>query len=81
MPSTYQSQQQYPMNQNHQLKQFTLSAVEPVVQYGLNEAQTTSLPHAMREVAAISYLMGQGYNAQVARQVVESWEVNEMFYR
>lgn len=38
----------------------TLRIVEPVVQYGLHEARYTSFEHAMREVAAITYLMGRG---------------------
>ncbi|MGM7635182.1 hypothetical protein [Bacillus sp. Hm123] len=63
-----------------QLKQHTLSTVEPIVQYGLKEAQVTSYQHAMREVAAISYLIGRGYDSQTAHRIVESWEVNEMFY-
>lgn len=35
----------------------------------------------MREVAAMSYLIGRGYDLQTAYQVVESWELNEVFYR
>jgi hypothetical protein len=58
-----------------------LSTVEPIVQYGLKEAQFTSHLHAMREVAAISYLIGRGYDPRIAHQIVESWEVNEVFYR
>lgn len=57
-----------------------LNSIEPFVQYGLKEAQYTSYPHALREVAAITYLMGMGYEPMTARQIVESWEVNEMFY-
>ncbi|PLR95333.1 hypothetical protein CVD19_15025 [Bacillus sp. T33-2] len=64
----------------HDLKQETLSRVQPWVQYGLYEAQKTSFPHAMTEVAAIAYLMGKGYDPRLARQMVESWEVDEMFY-
>lgn len=77
----YQHQAQYHAPQTAQLKQQTLSTVEPIVQYGLKEAQVTSNLHAMREVAAISYLIGRGYDLQTAYQVVESWEVNEVFYR
>ncbi|MGM7684500.1 hypothetical protein ACSVDA_20470 [Cytobacillus sp. Hm23] len=36
--------------------------------------------HAMREVAAIAYLMGKGYDQKTAWQTVESWETNESFY-
>lgn len=64
----------------HHLKQETLSQVGPWVQYGLYEAQKTSIPHAMREVAAIAYLIGKGYDPRMAHQMVESWEVDEMFY-
>lgn len=62
------------------LKQETLSQIQPWLQYGLNEAQKTSIPHAMTEVAAIAYLIGKGYSSNMAYQMVESWEVNEMFY-
>jgi hypothetical protein len=74
----YQHQQLSPRNQ--QLKHQTLSTVEPIVQYGLKEAQVTSHLHAMREVAAIAYLIGKGYDPRMAHQMVESWEVDEMFY-
>ncbi|RFU61654.1 hypothetical protein [Peribacillus glennii] len=74
-------QQEYRDFHTQQLKHHTLTTVGPVVNYGLQEAQMTSYPHAMREVAAISYLMGRGYNFQTARQLVESWEINEAFYR
>ena len=69
-----------PYATSYYLKQETLSRVNPWVQYGLNEAQKTSIPHAMMEVTAITYLMGKGYDPRTARQIVESWEVNEMFY-
>ncbi|SDI15396.1 hypothetical protein [Alteribacillus bidgolensis] len=71
---------QNPYHNPHQLKHMVLNTVEPVVQYGLKEAQYTSYKHALREVAAITYLMGMGYNPMAARQMVESWEVNETFY-
>jgi hypothetical protein len=76
----YHYQQQQILPRNHHLKQHTLSTVEPIVQYGLKEAQFTSHLHAMREVAAIAYLMGKGYDPSMAHQIVESWEVDEMFY-
>jgi hypothetical protein len=44
------------------------------------EAPYTSYIHALREVAAITYLMGMGYPPMIARQIVESWEINESFY-
>lgn len=62
------------------LKSETLNAVKPFVDYGLKEATFTSHSHAMTEVAAISYLLGKGYDPQTAYKMVESWEVNEMFY-
>lgn len=62
------------------LKLETLSQVNPWVQYGINEAQKTSFSHAMMEIAAISYLMGKGYDPRTAHQIVESWEINETFY-
>lgn len=66
---------------NHmELKNRVLSAVDPVVQYGMQESQHTSYSHGMTEVAAIAYLMGMGYNPMAARQMVESWEMNESFY-
>ncbi|WP_100407806.1 hypothetical protein [Bacillus solitudinis] len=76
-PYQYHHQHLYP--QTHQLKSQTLSTLEPLVQYGLKEAQFTSYLHAMREIAAISYLIGRGYDPRTAHQIVESWEVNEVF--
>ncbi|MEH7379963.1 hypothetical protein V7138_05720 [Bacillus sp. JJ1533] len=67
------------MQNPQQMKFIVLNAVQPIVQYGLKEAQYTSYNHAMREVAAISYLMGMGYQPMQARQIVEFWEVNETF--
>ncbi|WP_257351662.1 hypothetical protein [Pseudalkalibacillus decolorationis] len=73
------SQQQYHDPETQQLKHHTLHTLEPWIQYGLQEAKFTSYSHAMLEVAAISYLIGRGYNPRVAHQIVESWEVNESF--
>lgn len=73
--------QQYNQPMNAQLKSYTLQQVEPFVQYGLKEAQATSYQHTLREVAAIAYLMGKGYDTQTAYKTVESWELNEYFYR
>lgn len=70
---------QYPYY-SHNIKEETLMIVEPYVRYGLKEAKHTSYPHAMREIAAISYLIGKGYDPRMAYQMVESWELNEMFY-
>jgi hypothetical protein len=61
------------------LKRPTLNLVRPWVRYGLNEAKYTSMEHAMTEVAAITYLIGKGYDQQTAHYIVESWEKNEQF--
>jgi hypothetical protein len=63
----------------HQLRHFVLASVAPVVQYGLYEMTYTSPRHAMFEVAAITYLMGRGYDFHTAHRIVESWEVDEAF--
>ncbi|MEC0236361.1 hypothetical protein P4H71_18730 [Paenibacillus kribbensis] len=57
----------------HNLKHETLAVVEPWVKNGLWEAQTISTEHALREAAAVSYLIGRGYQPQHAHQIVESW--------
>lgn len=67
-------------NDLQQYKHSVLKKVEPLVQYGMQEASHTSYPHALREVAAITYLMGMGYEPHEARKIVESWEIDEMFY-
>lgn len=64
----------------HHLKHTVITSIEPWVQYGLKEAQYTSYPYALRETAAITYLMGMGFEPTVAHQIVESWEINETFY-
>lgn len=51
----------------------TLQAVEPWVQNGLKEAHTISVEHALREAAAVSYLIGKGCPPKLAHQIVESW--------
>jgi hypothetical protein len=61
------------------MRMHVLSAVQPAVHHGLREAPLTSVNHAMFEVAAISYLMGRGYDYYTAHQLVESWEVGEAF--
>jgi hypothetical protein len=65
--------------QYQSLKAPVLQAVMPWVQHGLKEAQHTSVPHAMMEVAAIAYLIGKGLDPQTAHYVVESWEKGESF--
>ncbi|WHY03065.1 hypothetical protein [Neobacillus sp. DY30] len=76
-PYHFNQPQQYNPNLN---KHTVLRTVEPFVQYGLHEAKHTSFAHALREVAAITYLMGMGYDPKMAHRIVESWEINEVFY-
>ncbi|WP_274366102.1 hypothetical protein [Paenibacillus thermotolerans] len=61
------------------LRDAVLSAVQPVVQYGLYEMKYTSVAHSMFETSAVSFLMGRGYDFPTARRIVESWEKNESF--
>jgi hypothetical protein len=61
-----------------QLKAQTLNIVEPFVKYGLQEAKATSYEHAFKEVAAMTYLIGRGFDPQTAYAIVESWEMDEM---
>jgi hypothetical protein len=70
----YYSHHYYPMYSHpSELKHETLSTTAPAVEHGLKEAQKTSYQHALQEAAAISYLMGKGYNYPTAWQMVESW--------
>lgn len=62
------------MNPHH-----LLMMVRPLVEYGLKEAEFTSVRHAMIEVALIAYLMGMGYDMHSAHRIVESWEIDERF--
>jgi hypothetical protein len=55
------------------LEQETLGVTAPVVHHGLKEAKVISYQHALQQAAAISYLMGKGYNFLTAWQIVESW--------
>ncbi|ENQ3077237.1 hypothetical protein [Bacillus sp. WLY-B-L8] len=75
---TEQQIQQYASQFQH-LKQPVLNLVKPWVEYGVKEAKHTSVPHAMTEIAAITYLIGKGVNPTVAHYIVESWEKNEQF--
>lgn len=59
------------------VKMQTLDAIEEYVNHGLNEAKKTSIAHAMKEVAAMSYLYGKGMEPHAAYKLVESWEINE----
>ncbi|WP_409340381.1 hypothetical protein [Paenibacillus sp. MBLB4367] len=67
--------QSYPghSSSHHQLAMETLTAIDPFVKHGMKEAHATSYPHALREAAAISYLMGKGFGYATAHQIVESW--------
>lgn len=58
-----------------------LRRIQPVVRYAVYEQQVekAGLGHTIREVAAIAYLMGRGYPFAQARQIVESWEIDEKF--
>jgi hypothetical protein len=68
--------QTYPYSYSHpNLMYETLTIVEPWVRHGLIEAQRISTEHALREAAAVSYLIGRGYPPHVAHQIVESWWV------
>ncbi|MFB5934614.1 hypothetical protein ACE8FZ_15100 [Peribacillus frigoritolerans] len=59
------------------LKSQVLNIIAPFVKYGLEEAKDTSYVHALQEVAAMTYLIGQGMDPQTAYLTVESWEINE----
>ncbi|MEH6993874.1 hypothetical protein V7075_14350 [Neobacillus drentensis] len=61
------------------LKTHVLDSIAPFVKYKLEEAKHRSYAHALQEVAAITYLMGNGMDPQPAYLTVESWEINEMF--
>ncbi|MEH6892655.1 hypothetical protein V7024_23945 [Bacillus sp. JJ864] len=75
---TEQQIQQYAAQFQH-LKQPVLNLVKPWVEYGVKEAKYISVPHAMTEITAITYLIGKGFNPTVAHYIVESWEKNEQF--
>lgn len=73
-PTTGNGQFIPPYYQQYQyMKQPVLSLVNPWVQFGVNEAKRSSLEHAFTEVAAISYLMGKGFDQTTAHLIVESW--------
>ena len=61
------------------LKDPVLQIVRPWVQYGIQETQHNPIPHAMTELAAIMFLIGKGYDQQLAHYIVESWEKNGQF--
>lgn len=58
-----------------------LNQIRPVVHYAITEqtVEKASPRHTLFEVAAIAYLMGRGMPFGQARQLVESWEIDEMF--
>lgn len=79
-PWSYMNPYSYPhhsypheCSETQHLKMETLQTVEPWVQNGLKEAHCISVEHALREAAAVSYLIGKGYDPTVAHQIVESW--------
>jgi hypothetical protein len=55
------------------LAQETLTAIDPAFKHGLKEISITPLPHAIKEAAAVSYLIGRGYDYNTAHNIVESW--------
>lgn len=69
----YDPQSMYGCPDTAELKRTTLSIVEPWVRNGMREAQTISVEHALKEAAAVSYLIGKGYSPTTAHQIVESW--------
>ncbi|WP_181444494.1 hypothetical protein [Bacillus sp. 03113] len=62
-----------------QLKPQVFNSIAPFVKYGLKEAKATSFEHALQEVAAMTYLLGKGMDAQTAYLTVESWERMKRF--
>jgi hypothetical protein len=54
------------------LAQETLIAIDPAFKHGLKEISITPLPHAIKEAAATSYLIGRGYDYNTAHNIVES---------
>ncbi len=56
-----------------------LMTVYPAVRHGLHEMPYTSPAHALYEAAALAFLMGRGFDFYTARNIVESWEINESF--
>ncbi len=64
----------------HHLKRPILTMLNPWIKYGKKEARMYGIDHALREISAISYLMGMGYGERQAHKIVESWEINEKFY-
>ncbi|MFC4769576.1 hypothetical protein [Effusibacillus consociatus] len=71
-----------PAGATQALAQQVLGEVSPLVQYFIFEqvVEKGSPRHAIREVAAIAFLMGRfGLTFPQARQIVESWETDEKF--
>ena len=62
------------------MKKNVLKKLDNWVEYGMLEARKTSYKHALREITAISYLMGMGYPENLAHLIVQSWEKNENYY-
>jgi hypothetical protein len=57
--------------------QYFISQVQPIVENGINELVSSGLRQEMTQVALIAYLMGKGFPAQTAYQMVESWDLNQ----
>jgi hypothetical protein len=70
-PPPYQG---YPTSVSDNLAQETIAVIEPAFRHGLKEISFAPLPHVLKETAAISYLLGKGYDFNTAYQTVESWE-------
>lgn len=60
--------------------QYLIARLRPQVRYGLREAQYTSVRHAMYQIVMIAYLMGMGHDLLRAHEIVEHWEIDEMFH-
>jgi hypothetical protein len=72
----YPSYQPYPSVPTGLQFEKLLKEIDPVVDYGLSEINMNTLSQMMSEVALIAYLMGMGYEFEIARQMVENWQIN-----
>jgi hypothetical protein len=70
-PSSSYQGQSAPIAGN--LARETLSVIDPAFKHGLTKMSIIPLPFALKETAAISYLMGKGYDFNSAHGIVESW--------
>jgi hypothetical protein len=60
-------------------KRKMMNMMNPLVNYGIYEAVEYGVRHGITEAVLIAYLMGSGYGMMDARNMVESWEVDEKF--